>query len=183
MRRFQPQPILFLVFLLGATAPLPAQGPESGKPLPASEWDESDRSPGAGRIRLTAAELLFQFPPADVPPDEPDSTATVPAESMRADDSAESSNDNRFNPAVVAQGEAAFQRGCLDCHDAARSYEKTKTLSGWISTTRRMAAKDGADVPEGDIVPIATYLASRSAPGPGAGNGDARLKSLRTATA
>ncbi len=69
----------------------------------------------------------------------------------------------KFDPAVVSAGMAAFERGCVKCHDAARSLERTKDLAGWRATVKRMAAKRGADVPSGDIEPIAVYLASRTA--------------------
>src|SRR4051812_12893946 len=32
----------------------------------------------------------------------------------------------RFDPAVVSAGQAAFERSCTKCHDAARSLERTK---------------------------------------------------------
>ncbi len=68
-----------------------------------------------------------------------------------------------FDPAVVSAGMAAFERSCTQCHDAARSLERTKDLAGWRATVRRMAAKRGAEVASGDIEPIAVYLASRNA--------------------
>jgi hypothetical protein len=71
----------------------------------------------------------------------------------------------KFDPAVVSAGQAAFERGCTKCHDAARSLERTKDLVGWRATVRRMAARRGADIPQADIEPISVYLASRSAGG------------------
>jgi len=72
-----------------------------------------------------------------------------------------------FDPAVVSAGQRAFEQSCTTCHDAARALERTKDLAGWRATVRRMAAKSGAEVATGDIEPIATYLASRSAPAAG----------------
>ena len=46
-----------------------------------------------------------------------------------------------FDPAVVSAGQAAFERGCTKCHDAARSLERTKDLAGWRATVRRMAQR------------------------------------------
>ena len=66
----------------------------------------------------------------------------------------------RFDQALVAQGHSAFQSACTVCHEANRSYEKRKSLSGWTTTVRRMAAKDGADVPVSEINAIAIYLES-----------------------
>jgi hypothetical protein len=69
----------------------------------------------------------------------------------------------RFDPAVVSAGMAAFERSCTKCHDAARALDRTKDLAGWRATVRRMAGKRGADIASGDMEPIAVYLASRSA--------------------
>jgi hypothetical protein len=85
-------------------------------------------------------------------------------------DSADSSKKKGFDPAVVSAGMAAFERGCVKCHDAARSTERNKDLAGWRTTVRRMAAKRGADIPSEDVDPISTYLASRNAPDSGGGD-------------
>ena len=84
---------------------------------------------------------------------------------------AEAPKAPRFDPALVARGNAAFQNACTQCHDAERSTTKTKSLAGWRGTVRRMAGKNGADVPQGDWEAIATYLASLSAPAGEAGEG------------
>jgi hypothetical protein len=76
-----------------------------------------------------------------------------------------------FDQAVVSAGMAAFERSCTQCHDAARSLDRTKDLAGWRATVRRMAAKRGADIPSADMEPIAVYLASRNAPAAGAATG------------
>lgn len=78
----------------------------------------------------------------------------------------------KFDPALVSSGQTAFERSCLDCHDAARSYEKSKSFSGWMATIRRMATKDGANIAGHDFNAIATYLASRTSTGPGAADLD-----------
>ena len=70
----------------------------------------------------------------------------------------------RFDEALVSRGRTAFQSACTECHDAARSTSKKKSLSAWRATVRRMAAKDGADIRSSDFNAIATYLASLSAP-------------------
>src|SRR5262245_36829262 len=79
---------------------------------------------------------------------------------------------SRFNPSEVAAGEAAFNRSCLTCHDAERALAKSKSFSGWRATVARMAAKTDANIPAGDIDPIATYLASRSGTSAGGVAGD-----------
>jgi mono/diheme cytochrome c family protein len=64
----------------------------------------------------------------------------------------------------AVDGAAAFQERCTSCHDAERSFQKKKSISGWRITIKRMAAKEDADIPEKDREPIAKYLASRNAP-------------------
>ena len=83
------------------------------------------------------------------------------------DDDQTPDKSRTFDAALVAAGRAAFNKSCLKCHDAARSLSKSKSLSGWRATVRRMAAKDGADVRPGDFEAIATYLASESSGGGG----------------
>ncbi len=78
-----------------------------------------------------------------------------------------------FDAALVSRGNTAFQSGCTQCHDAARSTTKKKDLAGWRATVRRMAGKNGANVPQGDWEAIATYLASLSAPAATGGAGGA----------
>src|SRR5581483_802166 len=34
----------------------------------------------------------------------------------------------KFDPAVVSAGQAAFERSCTQCHDAARALDRTKDL-------------------------------------------------------
>ncbi|MDZ4684611.1 MAG: hypothetical protein SH850_05930 [Planctomycetaceae bacterium] len=74
-----------------------------------------------------------------------------------------------LDPALVAQGQAAFESYCVDCHDAERSLNKRKSFSGWLSTTKRMAAKADAGIPSSAVTPIATYLASVASAGDGGG--------------
>jgi hypothetical protein len=69
----------------------------------------------------------------------------------------------RFDPAVVSAGQAAFEQFCTKCHAAERSLSRTKDLAGWRATARRMASRQGANIPAQEIEPIATYLTSRSA--------------------
>ena len=86
-----------------------------------------------------------------------------------------------FDPAVVSAGQAAFERSCTTCHDAARSLERTKDLAGWRSTVRRMAAKRDAEVATADIEPIAVYLASRNPSAAGSANAAGTGKTAQAA--
>ena len=86
--------------------------------------------------------------------------------------------DNGFDPGLVESGREAFFRACVSCHDAERSTERSKSLSAWIATVRRMAAKDGAEVAPSDVLPIATYLADLAGPGVGSGGADGAAAAL-----
>ena len=75
----------------------------------------------------------------------------------------------KFDPALVQQGTTAFNTSCTTCHSADKALNVTKSLAGWRSTVQRMAAKDGANIPENTHESIAVYLASLGAGKQGAG--------------
>ena len=78
-----------------------------------------------------------------------------------------------FDPSTVNRGRQFFESSCTQCHDAQRSTSKRKSYAGWLATVRRMAAKEDADISGGELVPIATYLASLNPANRGASsNGD-----------
>jgi hypothetical protein len=77
-----------------------------------------------------------------------------------------------WNTEKLELGEAAFQKSCIDCHDANRSLDKKKSLKGWHATVQRMADKDGADVSAQDVDCISMYLTSRHQPNPEASKGE-----------
>src|SRR5262249_9752076 len=66
----------------------------------------------------------------------------------------------KFDPALVQQGTTAFNTYCTTCHGAEKALQASKTLAAWRSTVQRMAAKDGANIPDSSHEAIATYLAS-----------------------
>lgn len=109
-----------------------------------------------GLDAATRAELV-RYLQEDVPP--------PPAPLSQA----EGSTARGLDPALVAQGQAAFQSYCIDCHDAERSLNKRKSFAGWLSTTKRMAAKTDANIPGSAVTPIATYLTSVASAGSGNG--------------
>ncbi|HEY1375826.1 MAG TPA: hypothetical protein VGF55_03495 [Gemmataceae bacterium] len=133
-----------------ARADEPAAPPRPDEPRPAAQPKAGDARP--------ADESAGQQKPKE--PAAKDSTNGGAAGSGQ-----------RFDPAVVSAGQAAFERSCTQCHDAARALDRTKDLAGWRATVQRMAAKRGADIPTSDFEPIATYLASRNAPAGGAAGG------------
>ena len=103
---------------------------------------------------------LAQQPDAEKVADKPAAFETlddVEASSRNFQDPAPSG----FDSSAVAAGEAAFSRSCLTCHDAERALAKSKSLGAWRATVARMAAKRDANIPAGNIEPIAMYLASR----------------------
>ncbi len=93
-----------------------------------------------------------------VPPGAP----ADPREYLREQIMAPTTND--VPPAVdpwqelSAQGEGAFNRGCIGCHDADRSLLKSKSFSQWQAAIKRMAQKDGAELNPAEFDAIAAYL-------------------------
>ncbi|MCA9212887.1 MAG: hypothetical protein KDB27_07480 [Planctomycetales bacterium] len=93
---------------------------------------------------------------------------------MMSDSSKKSSSGSSgADKQTIEQGRSAFQSSCVKCHDADRSLQKKKSKSAWLSTVRRMATMDDAEVKQADIVPIATYLASLNESNGGDGEGSA----------
>ncbi len=100
--------------------------------------------------------------------------APAPADSLRRADREHADSDDaealddlpdiaeleELDPDLIDRGEGAFNDYCLQCHDAARSLDKTKDLAGWRTTVRRMASKSGAHIPSRELEPIAVYLTS-----------------------
>lgn len=84
---------------------------------------------------------------------------TVGPKDTETKDQLQSEKHLRWSAASPSHGRTAFETTCTQCHDAQRSLQKQKSLSGWRATVRRMAAKDGADVWSGDFEAIAIYLA------------------------
>src|SRR5438270_11845977 len=115
-------------------------------------------------IRFAQAEESSAPAMPEEPPVTEPAAATKPAESPAKSATAASgaAASPAFDPAVVSAGQAAFERSCTTCHDAARSLERTKDLPGWRSTVRPMAAKRDAEVATADNEPIAVYLTSRN---------------------
>lgn len=102
--------------------------------------------------------------PSFIGPERPVSSASFrtaqPAAEPRFPDMA----DDPRSPAAaqIEQGAVGFDSHCTQCHDANRATAKHKSFAGWLATVRKMAAKRDADIPSGDVVPIARYLASVS---------------------
>lgn len=114
---------------------------------------------------IQAQESSAQTQPEQTPAAQEPGAQTKPKETPTKEptNGGAAAGGQRFDPAVVSAGMAAFERSCTKCHDAARSLERTKDLAGWRATVRRMAGKRGAEVASADLEPIAVYLASRSA--------------------
>lgn len=98
----------------------------------------------------------------------PDSSAADPLEapapqtSESPTDAAAPKKSAAWDPQLVSSGQSAFESRCTDCHDANKSLGGSKSLGAWKATVRRMAAQDGAEIPQSEWDAIATYLASRS---------------------
>ncbi len=133
----------------------------------ADEADLATRSYDAPDIeraaQASATDAAPEKPSAEKPADEQPAGEKPAGQKPAGEKTDSAGNKNqKFDPATVSAGQAAFERDCTTCHDAARSLERTKDLAGWLATVRRMAGKMGAEVATGDIEPIATYLASRN---------------------
>ncbi len=116
--------------------------------------------------QMTPPQLLDPLGAPGTTEELPPVETTAPANEARAAATAVG-----LDPMLVAQGEVAFKRTCVQCHDAEKSLAKQKSLAGWATTVRRMAEKQGAEIVADDVEPIATYLASLGAPqGPAAAN-------------
>tara|TARA_R110002049_G_scaffold288534_1_gene471117 strand:+ start:33675 stop:35396 length:1722 start_codon:yes stop_codon:yes gene_type:complete len=74
---------------------------------------------------------------------------------------------------LLQRGRIAFNRSCIECHDAQRSLSKRKSFDGWMQTIRQMAAMDDADIPPADFEPIAEYLTAEA----GGAESDADMES------
>ncbi len=97
------------------------------------------------------------------------SNHTIPATTADA----EQAIRDQQNQQQVAAGKAAFNTHCTQCHEAARSLEKQKSLAEWKATVRRMARKPESGIPSTDGDAIAWYLVHRNgtpaSPNSGAG--------------
>lgn len=97
---------------------------------------------------LPATEPAGDKPPKSVDNSTPDDGEHAAAPSAKPD------------PRLLGIGKLAFDCRCIQCHDAQKSLQKMKSLSGWRSTVQRMAQKDGAEIPSQEMEPISAYLAS-----------------------
>ena len=94
----------------------------------------------------------------------------VVVEEEKKAENSEKKNQEKFDQRLVSEGEGAFQRKCISCHDANRSLEKQKSFGEWRSTVQRMANKSNANISTGEVESISTYLASRGSQDGSAGN-------------
>lgn len=93
------------------------------------------------------------------------------AEKMKSQDEAKTRKQQERSQ-LISRGQTAFQNHCVQCHDADKSLEKSKSPGSWKATVARMARQDGADIPQSDWDPIAIYLASlNSSAGSGESSG------------
>jgi hypothetical protein len=145
--------------------PAPLESDAQPKPKEAQTGQESDAQPKPKEAQ-TAQESAAQAKPKEPKATQESEAPAKPKEpkAKGATAAGASGSGQKFDPAVVSAGMAAFERSCTKCHDASRSLERTKDLAGWRATVRRMAGKRGADIAAADIEPIAVYLASRNEP-------------------
>jgi mono/diheme cytochrome c family protein len=119
-------------------------------------------------VKPAAVQQTTDAPPDNLPSptNAPEALAPhVGMPALEADQIVASQSDR----SLVLRGEEAFGKACIACHDAERSLCKSRSLAAWQSTVRRMADKDGADIPCQDIDAIAAYLAARACDNPNEG--------------
>lgn len=168
----------------GATSSVAPIAPLGNASMPAPVMENVDRAANGSVLFLVSDEEEGE----DLPePNDADEAEANEAEGEKAKEKAEAEKKKQeqekkkkekedakakktaANQQKIAAGEEAFNRSCVDCHDADRSFEKKKSKAGWLATIRRMAKMDGADVSESDFDAIATFLASRNSSGSGGG--------------
>lgn len=66
--------------------------------------------------------------------------------------------------ASVQEGKELFERKCDKCHSLARSLKKSKSLTAWKRTNKRMARYSEGLITEQDSKKIAEYLAAKAKP-------------------
>ncbi len=93
-----------------------------------------------------------------VAPDELDRRISLYLASYQERAASQPAPGQASDPAQVEVGRVAFATDCAQCHDGSRALEKQKDLAGWRATVRRMAAKQGANIPASDWEAIATDL-------------------------
>jgi hypothetical protein len=94
------------------------------------------------------------------------------ADKSKSDSSASKGAKSGSDQELIRTGQGYFESSCTQCHDAARATSKRKSSSAWLATIRRMAAKDGADIPASQHAAIAAYLASLGSEGGGTSGGE-----------
>jgi hypothetical protein len=82
------------------------------------------------------------------------------ADKSKSDTSASKGARSGPDKEQIRTGQGYFESSCTQCHDAARATSKRKSNSAWLATIRRMAAKEGADIPASQDAAIAAYLVS-----------------------
>ena len=172
-----------------ASEPAPFQAPPGYRAIPVTpvgkmKFDLNQAAPPPPVFVEQVGDLPMQFQPANGKPvnavrpvahwqdDAARGDQRLPATDARAAVANAPGVAPSYDANLVSAGQGAFQRGCVSCHDSAKSLEKQKSLGQWRGTVRRMAAKDGADIASEDIEPIATYLAATAGGGVAAGGDD-----------
>ena len=63
---------------------------------------------------------------------------------------------------LAREGQNAFYRSCVKCHDAERALSVMQTYEQWVDTVQEMAEKEDAEIAQSDVRAIATFLSERS---------------------
>jgi cytochrome c5 len=116
----------------------------------------SARPPGMASVAMSATRpsLHSGLRPVESASQQSAVSETVPQSAMGA--GTQGAGDQRF----IDTGRGLFQKRCVQCHDAEKSLQKSRTAAEWRSTVARMARQDGAEIPRSEWEPISVYLAA-----------------------
>lgn len=116
----------------------------------------SPRQPGMPSVAMSATRpsLHSGLRPVESASQQSSVSETAPQSAVGA--GTQGAGDQR----LIDTGRGLFQKRCVQCHDAEKSLQKSRTAAEWRSTVARMARQDGAEIPRSEWEPISVYLAA-----------------------
>ena len=126
--------LLFCCVAISFPAVLRAQSPGVQRPAYAAVSPAVSRSVGSGSAESAIRPSLH--------------TVRTAAAAQQDGASAQSATDvvaaAAADQRAIDSGRTLFQKRCVQCHDAEKSLQKSRTAAEWRSTVARMARQDGA---------------------------------------
>ena len=110
----------------------------------------SARQPGMASVAMSATRpsLHSGLRPVESASQQSSVSETAPQSAVGA--GTQGAGDQR----LIDTGRGLFQKRCVQCHDAEKSLQKSRTAAEWRSTVARMARQDGAEIPRSEWEPI-----------------------------